>query len=141
FEAGLNNQMTQMDEEMRLAARLQADFLPREMPKIAGCSFHVLFRPASYVSGDIYDAVRLDEDHVGFYIADAVGHGMPAALLTIFIKRTLKTKEITENGYRLVLPDEAMANLNEEMLSQQLSHCQFATMAYCIVNTKTMEMQ
>ena len=49
--------------------------------------FHTLFRPASHVSGDLYDVMRLDEDHIGFYMADAVGHGMPAALLTMFIKR------------------------------------------------------
>lgn len=141
FDNGLNNQMTQLDEEMRLAARLQVDFLPRQLPQLNGCGFQVLFRPASYVSGDIYDAMRLDEHHVGFYVADAVGHGMPAALLTIFIKRALKTKEIFDGGYRIVPPDEAIAMLNNDMLGQQLSMCQFVTIAYGILNTKTLELQ
>ncbi len=141
FESGINRQMTQIDEEMRLAARLQADFLPRTLPEINGCAFNVLFRPASYVSGDIYDATRLDEDHVAFYIADAVGHGMPAALLTIFIKRTLQTKEILEGGYRIIPPHEALTHLNAQLVAQQLSMCQFVTMAYCILNTKTLELQ
>ena len=43
--------------------------------------FHTLFRPAGYVS--VYDVMRLDEQRVGFYMADAVGHGVPAALLTM----------------------------------------------------------
>jgi sigma-B regulation protein RsbU (phosphoserine phosphatase) len=141
FDSGLNRQMTQIDEEMRLAARLQADFLPRNLPQVNGCAFNVLFRPASYVSGDIYDATRLDEDHIGFYIADAVGHGMPAALLTIFIKRTLRTKEFLDSGYRIVPPAEALTHLNAELVSQQLSMCQFVTMAYCILNTQTLELQ
>ncbi len=141
FDNGLNSQMTQMDEEMRLAARLQVDFLPRKLPDVKNASFSVLFRPASYVSGDIYDATRLDEDHVGFFIADAVGHGMPAALLTIFIKRTLQTKEITPHGYRLILPDEALEHLNNELCSQQLSFCQFVTMVYGILNIRTLELQ
>ena len=141
FDNGLNTQITQIDEEMRLAARLQVDFLPRSLPACDNVSFNVLFRPASYVSGDIYDASRLDEDHVAFFVADAVGHGMPAALLTIFIKRTLQTKEITSNGYRLILPDEALAHLNNELVTQQLSLCQFVTMAYGILNTKTLELQ
>ncbi len=84
---------------------------------------------------------RIDEDHVGFYIADAVGHGMPAALLTIFIKRTLQTKETTKNGYRIIPPDEALAHLNNELVKQQLSLCQFVTMVYAILNTKTLELQ
>lgn len=141
FDNGLHDQMTQIDEEMRLAARLQNDFLPRDLPKINGTTFHILFRPASYVSGDIYDVARLDEDHVGFYIADAVGHGMPAALLTIFIKRALKTKELLANGYRIVPPDEALGLLNEDLLEQNLSQCQFVTMIYGIINTKTLELK
>jgi sigma-B regulation protein RsbU (phosphoserine phosphatase) len=141
FDTGLNTQITQIDEEMRLAARLQTDFLPRTLPDFDNVSFNVFFRPASYVSGDIYDAARVDENHVAFFIADAVGHGMPAALLTIFIKRTLQTKEFTKTGYRLIPPDEALAHLNNELVGQQLSLCQFVTMAYGILNTKTLELQ
>ncbi len=139
FDTGLNSQISQIDEEMRLAARLQVDFLPRTLPHFDDVSFNVFFRPASYVSGDIYDVARLDEDHVGFFVADAVGHGMPAALLTIFLKRTLQTKELSPNGhgYRLIKPDEALAHLNNELLSQNLSLCQFVTMVYGILNTKT----
>lgn len=141
FETGMSTQITQMDEEMRLAALLQVDFLPRKMPEMDDVSFQVFFRPASYVSGDIYDVARLDEEHVAFFVADAVGHGMPAALLTIFLKRTLRTKDVTRDGYRLILPDEALAHLNNELVSQQLSQCQFVTMAYAILNTKTLVLQ
>lgn len=141
FDSGMSTQMTQMDEEMRLAARLQVDFLPRKMPEMEGVNFDVFFRPASYVSGDIYDVARLDEEHVGFFVADAVGHGMPAALLTIFLKRSLQTKEVTRSGYRLIMPDEALAHLNKELVGQQLSMCQFVTMAYGILNTRTRVLQ
>lgn len=146
LDRGVQQQMTQMDEEMRLAARLQTDFLPRRLPEQNGCSFRVLFRPASYVSGDIYDAMRLDEHHLGFYIADAVGHGMPAALLTIFIKRTLRIKEIHEPGkpgssYRVIPPDEALFHLNAEICQQQLSLSQFVTMVYGVLNIHTYELK
>jgi sigma-B regulation protein RsbU (phosphoserine phosphatase) len=141
YDTGMSTQITQMDEEMRLAARLQVDFLPRKLPEVNTTAFDVFFRPASYVSGDIYDATRLDEDHVGFFVADAVGHGMPAALLTIFLKRTLQTKEMLKDGYRLIPPNEALEHLNNELVGQQLSLCQFVTMAYAIINTKTLELQ
>lgn len=144
FDNGLNTQITQMDEEMRLAARLQVDFLPRRMPQCENVSFNIFFRPASYVSGDIYDVARLDEEHVAFFVADVVGHGMPAALLTIFLKRTLQTKEIapgTPGGYRIISPDVALAHLNNELLGQQLSQSQFVTMAYGILNTRTLQLQ
>ncbi len=79
--------MHRVDEELRLAARIQQDFLPKFLPQLGPVHFHTLFRPAGYVSGDLYDVMRLDESHIGFFVCDAVGHGMPAALLTMFIKR------------------------------------------------------
>lgn len=133
--------MTQIDEEMRLAGRLQSEFMPRQLPEVNGSEFSVLFRPAGYVSGDIFDAARLDEAHVGFYIADVMGHGMPAALLTMFIKRAIHMKEIFEGQYRVVPPNEVLRHLNAEICSQQFSGNHFATIAYCVVNTKTLLMQ
>lgn len=133
----LNRYMQRMDEEMRLAARLQRDFLPKQLPQLGRIRFHTLFRPAGYVSGDLYDIMRLDEAHVGFYMADAVGHGLPAALLTMFIKNALVTKQIGPEGYRLVPPSQTMARLNEALLSQNLSHATFATAIYGYVNVES----
>jgi sigma-B regulation protein RsbU (phosphoserine phosphatase) len=129
--------MQRLDDELRLAARLQQDFLPKSLPQIGSVRFHTLFRPAGYVSGDLYDVMRLDEKHVGFYMADAVGHGMPAALLTMFIKNALVTKEITADGYRLLRPAQTMAKLNDALVSQNLSNASFATALYGLINTET----
>jgi sigma-B regulation protein RsbU (phosphoserine phosphatase) len=133
--------MQRLDEEMRLAARLQQDFLPKSLPQIGRVHFSTLFRPAGYVSGDLYDVMRLDEKHVGFYMADAVGHGMPAALLTMFIKNALVTKQITPEGYRLLAPGETLSRVNESLIGQNLSYAQFATACYGFINTDTLELQ
>jgi len=134
-------QMDRLDEEMRLAAKLQRDFLPKSLPQVGQVRFHALYRPAGYVSGDLYDVMRLDEHHVGFYMADAVGHGVPAALLTMYLKRALITKHITPEGYRLLRPGEAMARLNEALLEQNLSQATFATALYGIINVNTLGIQ
>jgi sigma-B regulation protein RsbU (phosphoserine phosphatase) len=135
----LNFYMHRLDEELRLAARLQQDFLPKFLPQVGPVHFHTLFRPAGYVSGDLYDIMRLDERRIGFYIADAVGHGMPAALLTMFIKHALITKEISGNTYRLLSPSESMARLNMELIGQNLSQAAFATALYGIIDVQTLE--
>jgi sigma-B regulation protein RsbU (phosphoserine phosphatase) len=127
-----------VDEELRLAARLQQDFLPKFLPTLGPVRFHTLFRPASHVSGDIYDVMRLDETHVGFYIVDAVGHGMPAALLTMFLKNALVTKEIRPDGYRLLEPSRTMARLNDALVQQNLSNATFATALYGHIDVKTL---
>lgn len=134
----LNFYMQRLDEEMRLAARLQQDFLPKTLPQVGPIHFHTLFRPAGYVSGDLYDVSRLDENHIGIFLTDAVGHGMPAALLTMFIKRALITKEITGNSYRLLSPGEAMRCVNEALVEQNLSQATFATALYAVIDTNTL---
>jgi sigma-B regulation protein RsbU (phosphoserine phosphatase) len=130
--------MRRLDEELRLAARLQQDFLPKSLPKIGPVRFHTLFRPAGHVSGDIYDVMRLDEMHVGFYMVDAVGHGMPAALLTMFLKNALVTKEIRPDGYRLLDPHRTMSKLNDALIEQNLSNATFATAIYGHVDVKSL---
>jgi sigma-B regulation protein RsbU (phosphoserine phosphatase) len=138
-QGGLADTFGKIDEELRLAAQLQREFLPRTFPQVKHLECRVLFRPAGYVSGDIYDVMRLDESHVGFFIADAVGHGVPAALMTMFIKRSLVTKETGPNilgGYRIIPPAEALAQLNRDMIEQQSGgRCRFATACYGILNT------
>lgn len=139
---GLRGQIDKLDEEMRLAAEVQREFMPTQMPRLADVEIHSMFRPASYVSGDIYDALRLDEDHLGFWLADVVGHGVPAALMTMFVKRALPTKEIVRDEYRLVPPDEALRRLNIEMVNRDGGGGgRFATACYGMINCRTLELR
>src|SRR5437764_10173836 len=39
-----------LDEELRLAARVQQDFLPRSLPSVERLRFSALYRPAGFVS-------------------------------------------------------------------------------------------
>jgi len=142
---GVTTQINKIDEELRLAAQLQREFLPRQLPMMENIQASVLYRPAGYVSGDIYDIIRLDEDHVGFFVADAVGHGVPAALMTMFIKRCLHTKIIDRNepaGYRILGPNESLSQLNKDMLAQEAAgKMRFATACYGIINCKTLRLR
>jgi len=137
---GLESPASQRDpaaefgEQIQLAARLQQGFLPRRLPEVGLARFGVLFRPAGWLSGDFYDITRLDETHVGFYVVDAVGHGLPAALLTMFIKRALKTKRIAGNTYQIVPPHIALAELNADICDQDLASCSFCTAVYCMLD-------
>lgn len=140
---GLCSQIGKLDEELRMAAQFQREFLPNELPNIEPLSFHVLYRPAGYVSGDIYDIQRLDEHHIGFFVADAVGHGVPAALMTVYIKRSLRGKRIDPNsprGYSLLTPAQALAQLNADMISTQNGKVRFATACYGVLDTRTMQL-
>ena len=129
-----------LTEQLRLAGLVQQDFLPAKLPNTDEVQWATIFLPAEWVSGDIYDIVRIDEQHIGFYIADIVGHGIPAALLTIFLKQALVMRETIDNNYRIFSPVEVMKNLNLRMAAQKLSGYQFATCCYCLLNTKTLQL-
>jgi sigma-B regulation protein RsbU (phosphoserine phosphatase) len=129
-----------LTEQLRLAGLVQQDFLPTQLPNTNEVQWASVFLPAEWVSGDIYDVVRIDEQHIGFYVADVVGHGVPAALLTIFLKQALVMRETIESNYRIFPPTEVMKNLNVRMAAQKLSGYQFATCCYCLLNTKTLQM-
>lgn len=137
FGSGLRGEVARMQEELQLAAQVQREFLPRAFPELGDIRFGVFWRPASWVSGDVYDVVRLDERHLGVFIADAVGHGVPAALLTMVICRGLPAKDVGNGTYRIVPPGEALARINAEMLAHQDHTTRFATAVYAVIDTES----
>lgn len=137
----LNDHFSEVDQEMRLASRLQRDFLPKITEPLDGVAFKTIYRPASWVSGDIYDIFRVDESHVGCYVADAVGHGMAASLLTIFIKQAIVPKRIVGGSYEVLDPTQTLGILNEALAAQTLPNAQFVTACYALLNTKTLRLK
>jgi sigma-B regulation protein RsbU (phosphoserine phosphatase) len=122
----------QIDMELDLARRIQQSFLPQSLPEPPTARFAVHYRPVGRVGGDFYDVFRLDEKHIGFFVADAMGHGLPASLLTIFVKKGIKPKEIFGQQYRLVPPHEVLQRLNRDMIAEELSEMPFITMVYVL---------
>jgi serine phosphatase RsbU (regulator of sigma subunit) len=137
----LRKQFEATDHELRLASRLQRDFLPRGLPTGGPIRFWTIYRPCTWVSGDIYDIFRLDEEHWGFCIADAVGHGVAAGLLTMYIKHAIRPKRILDGGYELVRPSEVLGMLNDQLVYQNLPDSQFITGWYGLINAETLELQ
>jgi sigma-B regulation protein RsbU (phosphoserine phosphatase) len=124
----------QIDQELELAQRIQSSFLPQSLPEVARARFAVQYLLCGRVGGDFYDVCRLDERHVGLYVADAMGHGVPASLLTIFVKKGIRAKEVFGKEYRLVPPGEVIGKLNQDLIDQKLSENPFITMVYVLFN-------
>jgi sigma-B regulation protein RsbU (phosphoserine phosphatase) len=124
----------QLNQELELARRLQMSFLPRTLPDVPEIRFAVDYRLTGQIGGDFYDVFRLDERHVGLYIADAMGHGVPASLLTVFVKKGVHPKEVFGKQYRLVPPGEVLRWLNRDLIELGLSDQPFITMIYVLFN-------
>lgn len=62
------------------ARRIQTSILPRRLPRPSGFQLAARTEPAEIVGGDFYDAIVLADTVFDMVIADATGHGLPAAL-------------------------------------------------------------
>ncbi len=128
----------EVDQEMRLAGRLQRDFLPELKEPIGNAQFATIYRPATWVSGDMFDIVPIDEEHTGIYVADAVGHGVAAGLLTMFIKRSIAPRRLEGDHQAVQSPSQIIAALNTALTDQSLPNCQFVTACYALLNHRTL---
>jgi sigma-B regulation protein RsbU (phosphoserine phosphatase) len=129
--------MRRHNDELREASALQRDLVHATRPDIRGVDVHTVYRPAQTVSGDIYDITRLDGERIAISLADVTGHGLPAALLTAFVKRGLRNSEVLGGRTHRFQPDEVLDRLNRDVLDAQLQECQFVTAINAIYNEQT----
>jgi serine phosphatase RsbU (regulator of sigma subunit) len=86
----LRQSQIEIEKELQHARQIQIDLFPATFdvdPRLDAFGVNL---PSAKVSGDYYDLIRLGPDAVAFVIADAMGHGMPAALLMAAVRAGLR---------------------------------------------------
>ncbi len=66
--------------QMRQARVIQQSLLPSPLPALEGFDIAAVSHPAEEVGGDVYDVQHVEDGVIGLMVADASGHGLPAAL-------------------------------------------------------------
>jgi hypothetical protein len=127
----------QLREQVQAAGKIQRELLSSPIPLVRGLSIEVMFEPIDLTSGDLYDVHRLDEHHIGIALADATGHGLPAAFLSVYIKQLLRGKVISPSGYCILRPDEVLERLNRQVLETGLRDCHFTAALYAVYDERT----
>ncbi len=77
---GLKLRQNVLESQLRQAQTIQLSLLPRELPQLPGFELAAATFPADEVGGDIYDAQPTEFGSITVAVADASGHGLPAAL-------------------------------------------------------------
>src|SRR5690349_6998771 len=75
-----------LERDLAAARLTQQSLIPQKPPGLAGWEVATWYRPVIQVGGDIYGWLRLRNNRILFWIADATGHGASAALLTALAK-------------------------------------------------------
>jgi sigma-B regulation protein RsbU (phosphoserine phosphatase) len=79
-----------LERELDLAADIQRQLLPEDLPEVQGFDFAGWSRPARHVGGDYYDVREAGDGGVYLVLGDVSGKGMPAALLVSTLHSALR---------------------------------------------------
>jgi len=100
----------ELEDLFEQARAVQVSLLPDGRPAFADYDICAASVPAQSVGGDLYDFIHIDADVLALAVADASGHGLPAALqardvvtgLRMGVERDLKVTRMIEKLNRVI---------------------------------------
>src|SRR5271165_3115912 len=123
----LANQLLAIQKELALAREIQLSIMPKRIPRIQGLDIAARYSPMTSVAGDFYDFIPVDDKHLGVFIADVSGHGVPAALVASMLKIALASQ--TPNASD---PAKVLTGLNQALCGKFQGH--YVTAAYMYID-------
>jgi hypothetical protein len=102
----------EIEAELRQARQIQIDLFPPTFDVDQRLGAFAVNLPSVQVSGDYYDLFRTGPDTVAFVVADAMGHGMPAALMMAAVRASMRMGVVHR------LPWPAVFNGLDEIIAQ-----------------------
>lgn len=116
-----------IENELATAREIQNSILPSSSPGLENLRISAAYRPMTAVAGDFYEFILIDQNRVGFLVADVSGHGVPAALIAAMIKVAMQSVVPCANA-----PGEVLRGLNRILFGQLRD--QFVTAAYLFID-------
>ena len=120
-EDGLRKAKEALEQDLRLAARVQQALLPPPEMQAGELRIAHVFHPCDDLAGDGVSVVSLPGNRLGIYVLDVSGHGVGAALLSFtlahLLSPTIEGALLTENtgaGPSVVSPSRVAARLNRQ---------------------------
>ncbi len=113
----LRERQKQLDEDLAAAAEIQRTLLPAALSEAKEVQIDWRFLPCERIGGDVFNFAALDDRHVSIYMIDVAGHGVPAAMVTVSVARSLSP----ETGYvvqKLPNSDEIEVSSPSEVLDR-----------------------
>jgi sigma-B regulation protein RsbU (phosphoserine phosphatase) len=138
-----------LQQDLEAAARIQRALLPTALPDSDRVHFAWTHQPSATLAGDHLNIFPLDERHVGLYLLDVSGHGVPASLLAVTVSRFLSPsadasflRTAIRDGApaRFARPSEVVERLNHQFVKELAETKQFFTLFYGILDLHTLEM-
>jgi sigma-B regulation protein RsbU (phosphoserine phosphatase) len=141
----LTDTHARLEDDLRAAAKLQQVYIPPEFHQFENWAISTVYKPCTYIGGDLVGYFPISDDEIGIYSIDVAGHGVSAALKTVTLAQSLNPYdkkanlafEVIPGGeIRTREPHELMSELNARHQDDSETD-QYFTMAYAIINRKT----
>jgi phosphoserine phosphatase RsbU/P len=132
WSAELEAANARLRRDLRAAARIQQAFLPAAVPATGPVKVAWAFRPCEELGGDLLNLFPLGEQHLGLYLLDVSGHGVPASLLAVAVGYALSPHG---DPAALLKPAEVVRLVNERLCADRTE--QFVTLFYGVLNLAT----
>jgi sigma-B regulation protein RsbU (phosphoserine phosphatase) len=104
----LRERQDEIERDLEAARELQARLVPQASPAGTGLGLCWRFRPCAKVGGDLF-GVDVGAEKTRLYVADVCGHGVPAAMMSMIVAKTLQ--DVSPDA----APREAIEALNREI--------------------------
>ncbi|HPN11313.1 MAG TPA: PP2C family protein-serine/threonine phosphatase [Spirochaetota bacterium] len=98
----LNKAYGQIQADLTMAKRIQKRIMPDDFESMDGVDLSVDYYPMADIGGDIYDIFLLRPGYIRIFLADAIGHGIQAALITMIIKSEYEKVKTIEDTQELL---------------------------------------
>jgi serine phosphatase RsbU (regulator of sigma subunit)/anti-anti-sigma regulatory factor len=117
--------------DLERAEIIQRALLPREPPTLPGWCVNALYRPGHYVGGDLYHVARVGTDHLVLCVADATGHGVSSAMMSVLFHRRLG---LTDDAGHPLRPARILEQVNRALCQDRPAPGVFLTATLCLVD-------
>lgn len=127
-------------DDLEYARGIQAAMLPKKLPNCPKVSFEACYYPAERVGGDFYNVFKINETKIGMYIGDVSGHGVSAAMLTVFLNQSISTYTMSLQGHKEpFLPSAVLEKLYTTFNQSDFTNEVYIVMLYGIFDLETKE--
>lgn len=122
------------DADLDLAGQIQRQFQPRTFQRFGDFEVGSAVLPCNSIGGDIIDITTFGRRYLSFWLVDATGHGLAAAMLAAHLQPQLR--RVAWDGKRHLprSPDRALTLLNKILLTHQPSEPMFVAAVCCLVD-------
>lgn len=124
-------------DDLEYAKIIQQSLLPDKKTTFRDVTLFSEFFPCERLSGDFFDLYRLDDDHIALYLLDVSGHGISAALLTMFSSNYLKSNDQNLMRYRGFKPERNLKHFYEQFNLMSFPDEMHMVLFYATLNLTT----